>query len=724
MLRPRHVVDDDAARRPHVVQARAGPGRTSSRPASWRCRANNFDQNTVYLNDGFIFEEQRQIDPNNPGRRDGAVPPAVHHRQPESAHRVRARQGHRLLRPGHLEADVAADGDAGRAGGPRAALRRAARILAAVEHRGRAAARLLVSADRRREERAAWHLRARARAAAGRRGIRRVVVRRRRRRRPSATPTTLDGDGTFEAVFDTPPRAGVGLRRCSSIPSCSQPIIDEFIARLPAAVPRAGERGRGRHRRKIHNSCSRRPTSTGSIPSGPEPAVRRLRRWSIRTRACVYRLTNNTWSADALPRAADDGGQEPVATTSRSMAAIHRQWQHDSGTWNPTDPARFIQPDAFPNNRMLWRTRRHRRTTTASHRQHAHRQPDVEPVLVPVQRRRGTAPAGTQSWRAATRWSRAGWSSLDHRSAAGQQPASSRSFGPATVVSSTGVGAVEPAVGRASASSTRPAGRGRSAGRRRPHGGTQAQQAVQAGRGARRSSCRANILQPAQRRRGTEYARGGREPASTTPRQLPDQPGNPAGGAVASSWKRSCSGSDDGERLSVADECTSESPRSRVDTLAIAARAAGALVMRDGSAHGCAAAARAGGAQPTPLSEARRTSGWSATTTCRAAQRCVTTTKSDPANGNWVVRRPSRSVPATAKTADESDHRAGGDQRHVDPRHHRSGQADDHVWHIPNETNRNSRSTSVVYDYKFDWIGPRLSDPQLRGAHQGETGLT
>ena len=39
------------------------------------------------------------------------------------------------------------------------------------------------------------------------------------------------------------------------------------------------------------------------------------------------------------------------------MAAIHRQWQHDSGTWNPTDPARFIQPDAFPNNRMLWRTR-------------------------------------------------------------------------------------------------------------------------------------------------------------------------------------------------------------------------------------------------------------------------------------------------------------------------------------------------------------------------------
>jgi hypothetical protein len=38
------------------------------------------------------------------------------------------------------------------------------------------------------------------------------------------------------------------------------------------------------------------------------------------------------------------------------LGAFHRQWQHLTGTWNPTDPARFIQPDAFPNNRLLWRT--------------------------------------------------------------------------------------------------------------------------------------------------------------------------------------------------------------------------------------------------------------------------------------------------------------------------------------------------------------------------------
>ena len=37
------------------------------------------------------------------------------------------------------------------------------------------------------------------------------------------------------------------------------------------------------------------------------------------------------------------------------MTSVTRQWQHLDGTWNPTDPARFIQPDAFPNNRDLSR---------------------------------------------------------------------------------------------------------------------------------------------------------------------------------------------------------------------------------------------------------------------------------------------------------------------------------------------------------------------------------
>src|SRR5467141_51675 len=39
------------------------------------------------------------------------------------------------------------------------------------------------------------------------------------------------------------------------------------------------------------------------------------------------------------------------------MAGINRQWQHMSGDWNPTDPARFIQPGAFANDKLLYMPR-------------------------------------------------------------------------------------------------------------------------------------------------------------------------------------------------------------------------------------------------------------------------------------------------------------------------------------------------------------------------------
>src|SRR5262249_3379734 len=32
------------------------------------------------------------------------------------------------------------------------------------------------------------------------------------------------------------------------------------------------------------------------------------------------------------------------------VASFSKQWQHLEGTWNPTDPARFIQPNAFAND--------------------------------------------------------------------------------------------------------------------------------------------------------------------------------------------------------------------------------------------------------------------------------------------------------------------------------------------------------------------------------------
>jgi hypothetical protein len=39
----------------------------------------------------------------------------------------------------------------------------------------------------------------------------------------------------------------------------------------------------------------------------------------------------------------------------QAMMSLQRQWQREDGDWNPTDPARFIQPDAFANDKTIWR---------------------------------------------------------------------------------------------------------------------------------------------------------------------------------------------------------------------------------------------------------------------------------------------------------------------------------------------------------------------------------
>ena len=39
------------------------------------------------------------------------------------------------------------------------------------------------------------------------------------------------------------------------------------------------------------------------------------------------------------------------------IAGFNRQWHKMDGTWNPTDPARFVQPDHFANNANLYMPR-------------------------------------------------------------------------------------------------------------------------------------------------------------------------------------------------------------------------------------------------------------------------------------------------------------------------------------------------------------------------------
>ncbi len=65
----------------------------------------------------------------------------------------------------------------------------------------------------------------------------------------------------------------------------------------------------------------------------------------------IFFVTNNTWNTQVY------SGLEFVVAkrTSRLnlIAGYTRGFQHLDGTWTPGDPASFIQPDAFPNNRGI-----------------------------------------------------------------------------------------------------------------------------------------------------------------------------------------------------------------------------------------------------------------------------------------------------------------------------------------------------------------------------------
>lgn len=66
----------------------------------------------------------------------------------------------------------------------------------------------------------------------------------------------------------------------------------------------------------------------------------------------ITKEVNGTWS-QVIVNAFEATFAKNMSNNFQVLASFTRQWQHLNGTWNPTDPARFLQPDAFDNNRDL-----------------------------------------------------------------------------------------------------------------------------------------------------------------------------------------------------------------------------------------------------------------------------------------------------------------------------------------------------------------------------------
>lgn len=164
----------------------------------------------------------------------------------------------------------------------------------------------------------------------------------------AASPTITDTydnnlDGVFETTLVTPGTTSASSDRFPD-PDHHQPYIDEWTLGYRRQLPGGVSLDTGFSRRKYKDL----PTlvDTNAIYEGK--VFKGYRDVNFNS---IFSITNNKWNSLVY------SGLEINASKRTKRAQIlggyTRGFQHIEGTWQPNDPASFIQPDAFPNNRGI-----------------------------------------------------------------------------------------------------------------------------------------------------------------------------------------------------------------------------------------------------------------------------------------------------------------------------------------------------------------------------------
>jgi hypothetical protein len=153
----------------------------------------------------------------------------------------------------------------------------------------------------------------------------------------------VDLDGTFETVLLTPATLSITPGR-SIDPEFHQPFVQEwgagydkqFTGQMTAGVD------------VIHRDFRDRSTL---VETNGRYNGNRFTGYTDEAFNQVYQATNNRWNWPVYTSL-------ELSLTKRTprvqgIASYVRQWRHIAGTWQPNDPASFIQPDAFPNDRGI-----------------------------------------------------------------------------------------------------------------------------------------------------------------------------------------------------------------------------------------------------------------------------------------------------------------------------------------------------------------------------------
>ncbi|MDH4063653.1 MAG: TonB-dependent receptor [Acidobacteriota bacterium] len=162
------------------------------------------------------------------------------------------------------------------------------------------------------------------------------------------TDVYIAPDGTRTSVV-TPPTRSLDPNLLFD-PDLHQPFVDEMSVGYNRQL--RGQMSVGvafTHRRYQDNFAEY--DINGIYPSGPGQPFGGFGLVDP-NRGIVTRQTNATWT-DVVVNALEATFAKNMSNNFQVIASVFRQWQHISGTWNPTDPARFVQPEAYDNNRDL-----------------------------------------------------------------------------------------------------------------------------------------------------------------------------------------------------------------------------------------------------------------------------------------------------------------------------------------------------------------------------------
>jgi hypothetical protein len=172
--------------------------------------------------------------------------------------------------------------------------------------------------------------------------------------------TRIEYDNDLDGIFGEPGEVQVLPASTNTIASeqidgdLHQPYLDEFIVGFRKQF--VGQIGLDvAYINRAYKDMWAEVEINGFWPSGPHQPFGGWGRIDP-NRGEILRQTNNSWS-QLKYQALEITLTKNMSNGFQFMAGINRQWHKMTGTWNPTDRAGYIQPEAFPNDANLYMPR-------------------------------------------------------------------------------------------------------------------------------------------------------------------------------------------------------------------------------------------------------------------------------------------------------------------------------------------------------------------------------